>query len=263
MTTKPTVTYFGRNSTELDDLEQLLKEAELPKHDALVIGAGLYPLFCNYGVKPGSEWWQRRYSWEYLEVAAILMRLEKPWTVTVIDASRKVHEAVQRQKTVVIDDFKVKTEYAKKFLSTFGVNGNDEIKMEAVNNGLQAKNVKNRLTVFKVLDIPESVRKHITVVHGNVENSPEIIRNRRFGIVTMFNTSRYVTDNSSMAYTLDEVVAEGGILAADFKIEGWNVERRFGKEIQNYGNCGGHFGRTYRITLLSRKPLASDMKTTA
>lgn len=153
----------------------------MPQHNALVVGAGLSQGPYNYGLP--CDWSQKEYSWEYLEVAAVLMRLGKPWKLTVVDKSPEVCEAVRKQERVPVDDFYAPTGYARRFLSTLGVYDNDEEKVKEVKRAIITEAEEKfgkwaadpdmvvdarKLSLLKVADIPMEVRDRVTVANTNV-----------------------------------------------------------------------------------------------
>ncbi len=171
----------------------------MPQHNALIIGAGLYPLplVCNLDdASHKYPWILEEYSWEYLEVAAMLIRLGKQWTMTVLDRSPEVCSSIKRQRRLAIANCyaEISDEYLNQFLATFGITKSDEAAMRAVNAELESKGIANRFTLIATMDIPDEVLKRTTVINGRAERLNELrLPHRQYDVITMLNTFRHLT----------------------------------------------------------------------
>ncbi len=237
-------TNFGRHEEALEDLEALLRGCELPQHNALVVGAGLdnLPVFKWLPDSIKAEqplWLQKQYSWEYLEVAAVLERLGKPWTITVVDSSAEVCEALKRQENAVIDDPYGQNEYAKRFLAAFGVKSYDEEDVKLINAALKKGNISNRVTIVKRLYISSVIRERIAIVNGSVQELGGLaLPYESYDVITCFNVYQHIkySDETCAMSALSRRLAKDGVIATDFNIHGL-VEKKPHRlyELEEYG----------------------------
>lgn len=256
-------TSFGRNEKELGDLEELLRESSHPKINALVVGAGLdnLPVF---GLMPDHVkaeqplWLQKQYGWEYLEVAAVLERLGKPWTLIVVDSSLEVCEALKRQEDLVIDNIygQKKERYTRRFLATFGVNSYDNEELRRINAILEPTIVSNRVTILKRLYIPSAIRERIAILHGDVRSLDDLeLPHGGYDIITMFNVAEHLSHDGreKAGRALGNRLAKGGIIVTDFEVyglQGIKPPKIF--EWDNYGEW-----RRYTIYFLGKPQAAT------
>mgnify|MGYP001571496996 CR=1 FL=1 len=258
-------THFGRHEETLGDLETLLLGYELPQHSALVVGVGLdqLPVFewLQNDVKAKQPFWlQQKYSWEYLEVAAVLERLGKPWTLTVVDSSPEVCEAVQRQEVIVIDDAYGKSGYAKRFLETLGVGGYDDKMLRTVSTALESSKILNRVEVCNEVNIPSAIREKITVICGGIQNLGELaLLHDIYDVITVFNVFQHIpdfNDKTKAGHALGRRVSEKGIIVADLKFYGFpQIRTPRVNEYKDYGPESELITHTY-ITYFMGKPKA-------
>lgn len=259
-----TYTDFGRHHQKLRCLEEAVAQAAFDGHNALIVGAGLYSLTFSSWLKgtslennPGL---QRPYSWEVMEVAAILERQGKPWTITVVDDSAKVCAALAQQESVIIHDFyslmdSSTTDYARSFLAAIGVSGNDDTVMEAINKAFQSQNVGNRLSVFKKVVIPPQIKDRIKVVHGSITDLSSGLSGVH-NVATCFNVMMYVPAGfrDSAAQSLNHAIAEGGIVASDTAITGFKPIRTFLDETEIEGGYGGSYTLRQQGYIMVKQP---------
>ena len=245
-------------------MESLLRTSGLQQHNALVIGAGLasHPMFYWLELSPEHQLFQGQYSFEYLEIAALLTRLGKPWRLTVVDSSSEVCDAVTNQESVVINNLYDQTGYARMFLSTFGAE-NDKEGMSAINSALESVRTTNRPTLFKRLEIPRMVRERIKVVNGTAGNLDTLLGNEQYDVVTCFYVARYmeIAELSEMRTALHAIVKQGGVVASDFSVRGFVEARPPQKqEYEEEDTEGNKFLATHTTFLLKKPPALESLK---
>ncbi len=223
-----TQTSFGRNHEKLEFLEYAIASSNFDEHHALVIGAGLsrLPFYNKLKGTPLEDDPDMRkpYSWEVVEVAAILERQRKPYTVTVLDNSPEVREALMWQDSVAVHGYsgkKAATEaYARKFLATLDASDNDDAMMEAINSALHPNNNgENELSFFRKAAIPQRMKERIKAIAGSVV-SPEGKLPRTCNIATCMNIMLYVPSGyeSVTADAISHAIEDGGLAVTDFKM---------------------------------------------
>lgn len=246
-----TQTHFGRHYRKLNCLEEALKEASFHQHSALVIGAGLHtPLFLlNLEDTPleNDPNLQKPYSWEPVELAAVLERLGKPYNITVVDSSQEVCEALAQQQSIVIDDCSAPNDagfadYAMRFLATFGIMSADKEKMEAINNAIPIRHVADRLKIFKKVEIPQQFRDRIEVVAGSVANLARI-KLQQYNVITCFNVMMYVPGGFEplALESIASVASDRCVAAADFRLPGFKDIKVFEEEVGRDDSRGGPY----------------------
>lgn len=261
-----TETYFGRHHEELGCLEEAIAHAGFDEHHALIIGAGLdflpyagkwmegTPLQNNRGLR-------RAYSWETLEVAAILERRGKPWDITVVDNSADVCAALRQQNELIADSFYTlkepeNTDYVKRFLAAFGISANDDAEMKAINKALKSESVGNRLSVFKKVEIPQHIKDRIQIVHGSIINiGAKLPKSYNLGVC--FNVMMYVPSGFEplASESVRQAVTEGGIVAIDSALPGFRPLRTFISEYEIQGYCGETDTVRHERYILTKEPV--------
>ena len=217
-------TGFGRHYEALEDLAALLQESKLPQHNALVVGAGLDQLnvfrLLSDNIKAKQPLWlQKKYSWEYLEVAAVLERLGKPWTLTVVDASPEVCEAVQRQEEVVIESGYDGLQYAKMFLAALGTNACVKEELRVANSALESSRILYSLAVCSNIYIPSAIRERIEIINGSAQNLDDLaLPHERYDAIIALNVFLHIHDPAGRIRAEDALsrrIEERGIIVTD------------------------------------------------
>ena len=259
-----TQTNFGRNKEKLSCLEEAITGAGFDEHRALIIGAGLnvlpYTRWLESAILKNNPELQRPYSWEMIELAAILEKQAKPWTITVVDNSSEVCTAVNQQAIVLVDDFyslndPAMTDYARKFLASVGIRGNDDTKMEAINKALESRKVVNRLSIFKRVEIPSHVRDRIQVIQGSMVNLSKSLPTA-YNVAICLNVMMHIPSGFGhvAAQSVCEVVAERGLALSDFELPGFRQIKVFRDENIADGDCGGSYTQITKQYISVKEP---------
>jgi hypothetical protein len=251
-----TYTEFGRNHQEIEGMRTHLRRAEFPEHNALIVGAGLemQGLFLDMArARSNINWINTKYSWEYLEIASFLMWLGKPWTLTVVDSSHEVVEAIKMQRRVAIAGYGPSIDPARTFLYSFGIKDSDEETLGELNS------VNSRLVNFEVfnwLDVPDSIVNRINVIEGRVEDIDITVPQGHYQVVSMFNTSIYVgeSDQDGLTEKLLRVTAEDGVIITDHNMKGVRPEKKF-----SINDSGLYVKKERSSGLVVPKPLDSSL----
>lgn len=216
-----TFTSFARYAEELSHLERVLNEADLPRHDALIVGAGLVKLRpesyelqaaeLQLETKLNELQLSREYSYEYLEIAAILARQRKPWSITVVDKSPDVCESVKAQEEVIIRLPRFIASgsffnYVEKFLSTMGgsIAPISELSDPADN--------------FYAAKVPQSVRQAITVVCGQAKEMEALLPpGKTYDVITFLNVHIHMSfeDGRAALAGMGRLLSKEGIMISN------------------------------------------------
>lgn len=197
-----TMTHFGRHMEIFTELQKRIQKKETPL-EGLVIGAGLssdalFSLTCAVGG-------ERAYSWEPLELLAVLRRAQEDSSIDVMDISQEVCHAVADQKVVPVHDFwGTRNEYIQNILSQFSYEGMDP---EEINQALGKASVCNRVTCAAMVDMPEPKR-----VFSDDILLPRM--RRQYDVVTLLAFSSAERNGNAVYKNVSALVKKEGFLLA-------------------------------------------------
>lgn len=198
-----TLTWFCRYAEAFVKLEEILKKENFTEINAMLVGPGLYGLM--HLSKPNNK----KYSWEHVELAAVLERTAKQWNIVVADKSEKVCEAVKQQAEFPVHknhlESRLQKQYFESITETLGITGNSR--------------AAALLEEPYLAKLPEHMRDRISVAQGDI-TKPEKFKDsyRKFNLVICHNViphiySRSVEEGKAAKETLAGLLVPGGILS--------------------------------------------------